>query len=127
MWKHFKKLKLIYKYGIPFLLGVIMLTYLMRGSVFVMMFYEVIAEAIILSFCFREYYEAFRRNKCMWQIASITGVALYCILNIIYYTNNKNEEILEYQSTAFLLSCSVVIFYLIKDAYDTNTNTNKYK
>jgi len=122
MWKLFKKLSFANKYGVPFLLGVIMLTHAFRESVFMMKYHEVIGELVMIFCCFIFFFEAFRRNKCMWQVASILGVVLYCILNIIYYTNGKNEKILDYQSTAFWLSCSVVVFYIIKDTYDKRNN-----
>lgn len=120
MWNYIKKTTKFYKYGIPFLLAFIFLTFAfsndflsMKG--FYMKYYEVIGEVVILSFCYREFFEAFRRHKCKWQVASICGVVTHCILNIVYYTNGKNEAILDYQYAGFWMWCGIVLIYLYKD------------
>lgn len=123
MWEKVKKFSPLYKYGIPALLAFIILTFAIRDTTFYSMWYQVIGELITLSFCAREGYEASRRHKCKWQVASILGVASYCILNIIYFTNGKNEAIMDYQWVGFFVFGGASIYYLIKEQYYANKDS----
>lgn len=69
-----------------------------------------------LFFCYREYYEAELRRKCMWQKASIIGVASYCIINIMFVGNYD----LEYYDRAqfysfFIVNCVICFFILVEE------------
>jgi len=123
MWKYIKRFSPLYKYGIPALLAFIIFTFIIRESTFYSMYYEVISEVIVLWFCGREVFEAARRHKCKWQVASILGVISHCILNIIYYTNDKNEAILEYNWIGFGVFGGAAIYYLIKERKNDETDT----
>jgi len=123
MWQYVKKLSPLYKYGVPALLAFIMIAHGIRHTTFYSMWYEVIDELVVLFFCAREGFEASRRHKCKWQVASILGVVSFCILNIIYFTNGKNEAIMDYQWIGFAVFGGASIYYLIKERNYVNKDT----
>jgi hypothetical protein len=111
--KFIEKTHSFYKYGIPFLLLIIMLSHVAREfSFYNEKIFNIIGELILIFYCIREFREALLRNKCKWQKASIIGIFNYCTLNIIYYLTDKNEYIMNFNLFGIIISISFVCYYL---------------
>jgi hypothetical protein len=104
-----------YKYGMAFLFGFIIVTFLIRETDFYSNSYEIISELVVIFFCLRELREAYVRNRCKWQKGCIGGVLTHCILNIVYYLSNKNEEILTLQFLGLVIFLCIITFYYLTE------------
>lgn len=118
--KLFIKTKWLYKYGMPIIFFMIVAAYNIISHDIYTFSYTIVNETLgaSLFMCYREYYEAIIRGKCMWQKASIISVAVYCIMNIIFsYTGYEDPEKWMYFGF-FIGSLSIVVFFIKEEYYD---------
>jgi hypothetical protein len=113
--------KAAYKYGMPFLLLFCFFTFLIKDNENYSTIYTYINESVGVSllFCYRELFEAYRRNKCKWQKTSIYGLTLFCINNIIFVGNYSHFL---YFATSYLIlgvSLLIVIYYILHENYES--------
>lgn len=91
-----ERTKWIYKYGMPLLFFMMFGAYYLVSRDIYSIQYTFYNETFgaSLMMCYREYYEAVLRGKCMWQKGSILSIATFCIMNIVftYYNYDYSEQ-----------------------------------
>ena len=112
-----KHLKTFHKYGIPVVLLILFSSFFLNSFDWYAYIYDVLISIIFIVFCIREWFEAYKQRKCMWQKASIIGVFFYCFFDIVFV---GNYDIIFYdlvQFTTLSIAILSVIYFYIKNEY----------
>jgi hypothetical protein len=108
-----------YKYGVPLWLLLTYISFHINHFQIYTIVYDLWAEFMLLFFCYRELFCAYANNKCKWQKASIMGLSMFALVNILFY---KNYESSYYDGVQFLvlgISLLVVLLYIVNEKYES--------
>ncbi len=119
----FKRVKWGHKYGLSILLFCLISTYFLRDFNWYDNAQYVLGEIVVAVFCYREFYEAVARKKCVWQMCVIVSIYILCCLNILFYLSGWNEKYLEYKYLILIPFLSGTIYYYLKEKGYVNKNS----
>lgn len=116
------------KYGMPILIVMLLTIFSVKTQLcdipYYQIFFDLWGSFLVMFFCFREMYHAYRLRKCKWQKASIIGVGLFCLVDILFYGNYINESgnysVIYVASQYWVLSItliSILYYYLNEKDY----------
>jgi len=125
-----RKLRLLYKYGCPFLLFLISLLSLLAYNRLYTITYNIIDQLFGYSIfvCLYWLFEGYLKRRCTYYFASVFGLMFCCIVNIIIKMNliEYNRYIELFKLTGLTIATLVVILFIIKDEYGINLFRSKH-